>query len=505
MKQKLFRWIMVLSILYVSCSVVYAENMNLIYDGKSHTYSGNPIHLYIDGQEILTTVMPPIQLNNSILVPAKEVFATMGAEVEWRPSEQSVYIHNEDILIVLTMNSYEAWVNGETKQLNTPAKLINDKVMIPLRFISESLGYTVTWSQSDYSVYILTPEKTTEDSSNESVDANDVFNSGDVVQETENETENEVTDEEQMIEIENSMGIENVPDIIFHHDYIEYNDLSSTLTLNGIMGISAPQVTYEENVHEKQIIIDLNEDYSSYLPPGSFTIGGSRTKQMDIMQYNGQTRLILTTATISALMVGEQNGQVSLQVVKPSEKYEKIVVLDAGHGAHDAGTSYGGIKEKDINLTVSNELRSLLEADPTIKVYATRDDDTFLELMERVAFSNEIEPDLFISMHVNSVAGNTSASGTETYYTVDPDTRNKTFATMVQEALVKEFGTRNRGVKSNTFIVTRYTDAPAILIEIGFLTNDSDRTMMTSSGFEKRYAQTVYQCILNYYAQGLNN
>lgn len=505
MKQKIFRWILVLSVLYVSCSVVYAESMNLIYDGKSHTYSSKPIHLYIDGQEIVTTVMPPIQLNNNILVPAKEVFVTVGAEVEWRPLEQSVYIYNDDILIVLEINSYEAWVNGETKSLNVPAKLINDKVMIPLRFISESLGYTVTWSQSNYSVNIITPQNAGDESIDNSIEVDDSLNSGNSVENVEsNEDLGGIMTEEQIPSQEESVLPEINIEPTINNEYISYDELTSTLMLKNIVGVSANQIVYEENPHTKQIIVDLNGDYSQSLPAESFIFQTGKVKQMDITQYNGQTRLILTTDTISALLVGEQEGQVMMQIVKPSEKYSKIVVLDAGHGAHDSGTSYAGIKEKDLNLLVSNELYRLLENDPSIKVYTTRDDDTFLELMERVTFSNEIEPDLFISMHVNSVVGNTAASGTETYYTVDYDTRNKTFATMVQEALVQEFGTRNRGVKTANFVVTRYTDAPAILIEIGFITNDSDRAMMTSSGFESRYAQAVYQCILNYYAQGLH-
>lgn len=506
MKQRLLRWILVLGMLHGSSSVVYAENMNLIYDGKSHAYSSKAIHVYIDGQEIVTTVMPPVQINNSILVPAREVFETMGASVEWRPSEQSVYIYNEEILIVLQINSYEAWVNGEIRSLYTPAKMINDKVMIPLRFISESLGYTVTWSQSDFSAYIEIPKKIVEDQNMGNYDKEDM-----------DETENTVEDSENNLPTDETIGdIPNfepinpiIPDmnigISFNNELVSYDDLSSTFTLGGEMGIQSSQITYEENPHTKQITINLNGDYSQYLEDRSFTVNGTRVKQVDIINQNGQTSIVITTHTISALIVTALNENVTMQVVKPSDKYSKIVVLDAGHGNQDSGTTYQGIKEKDINLRVSNELRNLLEADPMIKVYTIRDDDSFLELQERVQFSNEIEPDLYISMHVNSVVGNNSASGTETYYTVDPDTRNKTFATMVQEALVQEFGTRNRGVKTAKFVVIRDTDAPAILIEIGFLTNESDRIMMTSSGFESRYARTVYQCILNYYATGLHN
>ena len=259
------------------------------------------------------------------------------------------------------------------------------------------------------------------------------------------------------------------------------------------------------NYHQNQIIIDLNSDYSAYLKAGVYPLSLEGVKQIEVIHQLNETQLIVTTSKIQALKIEEQDGNILLKVVKPSEKYSKIIVIDAGHGAHDPGTTYGEIKEKDLNLAISNEVVSVLKSDPNIQVYATREDDTFFELQERVEFSNQIEPDLFISIHINSVSGNASASGTETYYTLSTDTRNKTFATMVQEALVKEFGTRNRGIKANNLYVTKYTDAPAILIEIGFLDNESDRTMMTSQGFENKCALTIYQCILDYYAKGLND
>ena len=504
MKRKAFKSILALSIWCMSHSVVYANHMKLIYDGKEHFYSNKPIGLYIDGQEIVTKVMPPIQLNGSVLVPAKEVFSTLGAEVEWRSSEKSIYVHNNETLIVLKMNSSEAWVNGETKYLNMPAKLINDKVMIPLRFIGESLGYTVKWVQESSSVYILSQE---EDWSSTSEVNNNIQNTIPSIEGSNTGQNIDITNQEQ-----EDKDIPQISDLIqdtnlstsLENGCLSYLGLSNSLILNGIEGLQPSQITYEENPYTKQIVVDLNSDYSQYLQEGNYAFQEGSIKQVNISHQIGTTRLTLTTSTIQALSISQNNDSIILQAVKPSDKYGKIVVLDAGHGAHDSGATYNGIKEKDLNLAISQELAHLLEADPEIKVYTTREDDTFLELMERVEVSNQIDPDLFISIHINSAPQTASASGTETYYTVASDTRNKTFATMVQKALVNEFGTKNRGVKTNTFIVTKYTNAPAILIEIGFITNEADRAMMTSSDFTSRYAQTVYRCILEYYAAGLN-
>lgn len=491
MKKKLIKGMLLLVMICMSYTVVYAETMQLIYDGEAHLYYNNPITLYIDGNQIVTTVMPPIQFDGAVVVPAREVFSVTGATIEWRPSEQSVYVHNETSLIVLKINSNEAWVDGETKYLDMPAKLINDKVMIPVRFISEALGYTVDWSQTERAIRIETTDK--------GMGTN---------QPDDNHLDDTATNNPETPSID-SNGDGNNPQVDIsqldpwlYSEYIHYKSENEALVLSNIEGLDAGSITVEEKYHEKQIVIHLNNQYSRYLQAGTWTKSTGAITKLQITHEALETQIILTTSTVQALIVEKQGVQIVMKVVKASSKYDKIIVIDAGHGDHDSGTAYPGLKEKDLTLSLSKSVVAILEADPNIKVYATREDDTFLELMERSNLSNEIEPDLFVSIHINSVDGNASASGTETYYTEKADTRNKIFATMVQDALVKEFGTRNRGVKANTFVVTRYTNAPAILIEIGFLSNESDRAMMTASDFTQRYARTIYQCILEYYAKG---
>ena len=493
MKNKLIKGMLLLVMICMSHTVVYAETMQLINDGEAHLYYNDPINLYIDGNQIITTVMPPIQFDGAVVVPAREVFSVTGATVEWRPSEQSVYVHNETSLIVLKINSNEAWVDGEIKYLNMPAKLINDKVMIPVRFISEALGYTVDWSQTERTIRIKTSDSDQEVDSNQSDDINVDNTDG-------NNSETPIIDPN---EDSNDIQIDSSQlDPWLYSNSIYYKSEEEALILNSIEGLEAEHITIEENYHNKQIVIHLNKDYSQYLQAGTWEKSIGAITKLQIKHEALETQIILSTSTVQALIVEAQENQIVMKVVKPSSKYDKIVVIDAGHGDHDSGTTYSGLKEKDLTLSISQAVVAQLEADPNIKVYATREDDTFLELMERSSFSNEIEPDLFVSIHINSVDGNAAASGTETYYTEKADTRNKTFATMVQSALVKEFGTRNRGVKANTFVVTRYTNAPAILIEIGFLTNEGDRVMMTAPDFTSRYARTIYECILEYYAMG---
>lgn len=481
MKRKWMTTLLIMILLCLSYQVVYAEQMQLIYDGEIHLYELIPISLYINGELTTTTVMPPVQIDGNTLVPAREVFAKMGAEVLWKSAEKSVYITKGEQLMVLTIDSKEVWVDGEIKEANMPAKLINDKVMIPLRFISEALGFKVQWIGPTKTIMIeeeiiavkppivITPE------------------------EEEDTQENEVPEELPGELPESSLG----------NNHMRYDPSLNALILEKAPGLTGASLIVQDHYIQRQIKVTLPAAYIDFYEARVWEETDDIVKRVEVSQLN-TTEITLTTTTIKALEITEDDQYIYLKCVKPKEKYNKIVVVDAGHGKDDPGTIYGQIKEKDITLRLALQLQKEIANDPSIKVYMIREGDTFLTPMERSVVANEIEPDLFISIHVNSIGNNESANGTETYYTSKTDTRNKVFANMVQKALVDTFGTKNRGVKDNTYVVTKYTNYPAILIEIGFLTNPSDRQMMLSSGFEQKYGVAVYSCIQNYYAQGLN-
>ncbi len=130
-----------------SATPLYANTMTLTYDGKQHTYNKPPITLEIDHQKI-EMAMPPVQIDGRTLVPTREVFEPMGASVEWKAAEKKVFINHGDKLIVLEVNNPDAWVEGASQKLDVPPKIINDKLMLPLRFLGESLGYKVDWDHA---------------------------------------------------------------------------------------------------------------------------------------------------------------------------------------------------------------------------------------------------------------------------------------------------------------------------------------------------------------------
>ena len=170
---------------------------------------------------------------------------------------------------------------------------------------------------------------------------------------------------------------------------------------------------------------------------------------------------------------------------------DKTVVLDAGHGGADSGAVNpinGAIKEKDYTLNTTLATSEYLRS-KGINVVLTRSNDTTLTLLQRSNISNSIDPDLFSSVHYNSF--NQVAKGTEVFYNYRD--RNggpsKTAATNVLNSILEGFEFTNRGIKTRTLndgvtdylSVLRNTNAPAILIECGFIDNDYDMGLLNTS------------------------
>lgn len=167
----------------------------------------------------------------------------------------------------------------------------------------------------------------------------------------------------------------------------------------------------------------------------------------------------------------------------------KTIVLDPGHGGYDSGAAGGGILEKNITLEVGLKLTEVLKAHGAT-VYMTRNTDKYVSLKDRVQYSNSIKPDAFISIHVNSDDSiSSNARGIETYYNsiygVMP-ADSKRLATELQEELIKSTGTVTRKVKDENFYVTRENDAPAVLVEIGFITNSQERANLITDRYQNK-------------------
>ena len=188
--------------------------------------------------------------------------------------------------------------------------------------------------------------------------------------------------------------------------------------------------------------------------------------------------------------------------VKPSER---IIVIDPGHGGSDPGaTSVAGRYEKDLNLSVAKKLSQGLN-DLGYNVVMTRDSDTSLGLYERSNLANDSYADLFISIHGNSLAkGNDLISGIEVYYWPANKSQIKLedqypFAKSIHDELIKATGAISRGIKTNSYVVIRETRMPAVLIELGFLSNPAEESLLYSEDYQNKLVEGTIKGVESYF------
>ena len=191
----------------------------------------------------------------------------------------------------------------------------------------------------------------------------------------------------------------------------------------------------------------------------------------------------------------------------------KVVYLDAGHGGYDPGATYFGQYEKNLTLAVQKRVKAKLEA-AGYTVVTSRNTDTSVELLERSASANKSKADIFVSLHFN--AGAQSANGVETYYyqyySEYPSRINQTYhndaerlkrsselAHAIQSNVVAQTGSKNNGVKRETFAVVRETTAPAVLVELGFISNQAEFNKINTAAYQEKLAEGVTKGILAYY------
>ncbi|MCQ6559784.1 N-acetylmuramoyl-L-alanine amidase family protein [Paenibacillus mendelii] len=174
------------------------------------------------------------------------------------------------------------------------------------------------------------------------------------------------------------------------------------------------------------------------------------------------------------------------------------IVIDAGHGGNDPGAGgVSGKEEKEYTLALSREVYELLKLEPMFEPYMTRDDDSFVELDDRAKFANEREADAFISIHGNTYT-DSSISGTETYYFSD---NSRLLASTIHQELVEATGFNDRGVKHEAWRVLTQSEKPAILMEVGFLTNKEEEKKMLDPAARSRVAHAIVDGLKQYFTQ----
>ena len=174
-------------------------------------------------------------------------------------------------------------------------------------------------------------------------------------------------------------------------------------------------------------------------------------------------------------------------------KSSGLIIIDPGHGGIDGGAVKAGINEKDINLDVSKMIAQIL-AKKGYKVELTRWDDRTMSLEERVEFSDKKRAEIFVSIHVNSSVSS-EPNGIETHWWTD-DGFN--LAQVVHEEFAKKVKAEDRGLIKSKFYVINHTKAKSILVEIGFISNDNERSELVTQSRKQKTAEGIAEGIVKF-------
>ena len=171
------------------------------------------------------------------------------------------------------------------------------------------------------------------------------------------------------------------------------------------------------------------------------------------------------------------------------------IIIDPGHGGDDPGTiGIGGIQEKDIILPISLDVAEILQKQD-IEVIMTRDSDYFISLQGRTDMANNIDADLFVSIHANAInLSRPDVNGLETYYYQN----GRRLAEVIHWSILGGVEIDNRNIRRARFYVLRHSAMPAVLVEVGFLTGEIDSVRLQDPDHRRRMAEAIANGIIQY-------
>jgi len=255
----------------------------------------------------------------------------------------------------------------------------------------------------------------------------------------------------------------------------------------------------------RQLSFALPGDFSSEFGFGRYEINDPHMRFIDIETINGITFITAHTRNILTAVITEDNSYIYISFRSPREVYDRIVVIDPGHGGAQPGTIAGPIYEKYLVFDVAMKLYDIFNnSNSGIRVYSTRLSDVTVSLPGRAALANEIG-DIFVSIHMNSVYPNRGPHGTETFYHLRDAGFYNGFtsgqlAEIFQRHMLARLGTNDREVKRGAFDVLVFTQIPAILCEIGFLSNPYEAARLQDPAFQQLAAEAMYQATLEVFS-----
>lgn len=404
----------------------------------------NNIHLMVNGDLLQTDVSPEI-VNGRTLVPVRFISESLGMNIKWNDDESKVTINKDQMSLQLTIQNQNAIVNGKVIQMEVSPILDHGRTLVPLRFIGETLGVHVGWDSLSRAVLVNSPF---------SMKINDQS-------------------------LSNTYKVFQIKE----EPYVPLWKIKQSFSIKVNEDDHHAKVTLTSGSHSAKLDVVGTLDgmkRSAARIDGALFVPLSSLEELEIQ---------------TELDVNQKMIQFKQETRSSDSQLKYVIVLDPGHGGKDSGAKgTAGNYEKDFTLSLTKKVVDELNQYPEFEVKMTRIGDTYPTLQDRVDLANQTEANLFLSVHANSFTP--EARGTEVYYTHE---NSKEFAAIVYRHLLEATGFPVRGLKESQFFVTRHTTMPAALIEVGFISNKIENTEMLKPEFQQRVAKSLAAAIYEYY------
>ncbi|RRJ65271.1 AMIN domain-containing protein [Paenibacillus oralis] len=445
--------------------------------------------IVLDGQEIaLPENVEVANIDNNVMIPIRVVAENLKFNVNWDQKAQNVKIQNNSNTISLKVGQQEAEVSNEQVLLNTAPLMQKNTVLVPIRFVSEQMGLKVSWNNTDKIVYLTSNGEnvvpTEENTADSLIRINEIhFNDNQLVV----SMNGQVTPTIFTLQDPERIVVD-LPNTAFADTFQSLNaGLNGNLDVSGSSQIADIRYSlFNQDPEQVRIVVELMEGQET---PFNYEFNeGNLIVNLGLSENNSDL-----SGPYGPSDPSEPFNPVD-PVIKPGLR---TVVIDPGHGGSDPGTtSFSNRAEKEFTLALSLKVQELLLNEPDINLVMTRESDVYPTRTERVELANELNADVFVSIHGNSVLSSPQTTGTETYYY--ERSSSKQLADVIHKRLVEAMGLKDRGVKNGNFQVIRETHMAAALLEIGFLSNPSDEEAMFSEEMQYKAAQAIVDGIKEY-------
>lgn len=260
-------------------------------------------------------------------------------------------------------------------------------------------------------------------------------------------------------------------------------------------------VSYKENEDDGEKEEVIIRDYGNDLCH-SITVTSKKAENSALYSVE----LLIQLNKVYAYSVLEDSNYYYISLKKPTDVYDKVIVIDPGHGGKDVGAiaKNDTVYEKDINLGIALELKKFLDQ-KDIKVYYTRTKDDTVYLRPRSSLANAVDADYFISIHGNSNSLS-YPKGTEVLFinTTVKEVPNKALANIFSEELAKTIPLSSKGIiekKPEDIFIMGQSQVPMVLVEVGYLSNHGDLDYLIRKDSQKAVAQGIFNGILRAYEE----